>query len=65
MAGRWEHFPHEADIDIRRFGATLAEAFEHAALAMSAAICELGAIKVPQCFAIIWQAHDREVLFVE
>ncbi len=29
--GRWEHFPHEADMGIRGFGATKAEAFEQAA----------------------------------
>jgi len=43
MAGHWEHFPHEADVGIRGFGATLAEAFEQAALAMSAT-AKLGAI---------------------
>ncbi len=30
--GRWEHLPHEADMGIRGFGATKAEAFEQAAL---------------------------------
>ena len=42
MAGHWEHFPHEADIGIRGFGATPAEAFEQAALAMSAAATASG-----------------------
>jgi len=65
MAGRWEHFPHEADIGIRGFGATPAEAFEQAALAMSAAVCESGAIEARQSIAIECQAPDRELLFVE
>jgi len=65
VAGHWEHFPHEADIGIRGFGATPAEAFEQAAIAMSAAVCELGAIKTPEGIAIECQAPDRELLFVE
>ncbi len=65
MAGHWENFPHEADIGVRGFGATPAEAFEQAALAMSAAVCDLGAIKTPQSIAIECEAPDRELLFVE
>jgi protein archease len=65
MAGRWEHFPHDADIGIRGFGATPAEAFEQAALAMSAAICELGAIRAWESIAIECRAPDRELLFVD
>jgi tRNA nucleotidyltransferase (CCA-adding enzyme) len=65
MAGRWEHFSHDADIGIRGFGATPAEAFEQAALAMSAAICELGTIGASESIAIKCQAPDRELLFVE
>jgi len=38
---RWEHFPHEADIGVRGFGATPAEAFEQAALALTAAVTYL------------------------
>ncbi|MDH3407301.1 MAG: archease, partial [Gammaproteobacteria bacterium] len=33
---RWEHFPHEADMGIRGIGNTRDEAFEQAALAMTA-----------------------------
>ena len=33
---RYEHFPHDADIGVRGFGASEAEAFEQAALAMTA-----------------------------
>lgn len=65
MAGRWEHFPHGADIGIRGFGATPAEAFEQAALAMSAAVCDLGAINAWQSIEIECHAPDRELLFVE
>jgi SHS2 domain-containing protein len=34
----WEHFEHKADIGVRGFGNKPAEAFEQAALAMSAII---------------------------
>jgi tRNA nucleotidyltransferase (CCA-adding enzyme) len=65
MAGHWEHFPHEADVGIRGFGATLAEAFEQAALAMSATVCELGVIKAQESITIECEASDRELLFIE
>jgi SHS2 domain-containing protein len=35
---RWEHFPHDADVGVRGFGATAAEAFEQAALALTAIV---------------------------
>ena len=28
---RWEHFPHDADVGVRGWGTTAAEAFEQAA----------------------------------
>src|SRR3974377_1227241 len=37
-AVRWELFPHDADVGVRGFGATPAEAFEQAAHALIAAI---------------------------
>src|SRR5262249_49504487 len=35
---RWEHFPHAADVGVRGFGKTAAEAFEQAALALTAVV---------------------------
>ena len=40
---RWEHFAHEADMDLRGFGENKAEAFQQAALAMTAVITDLDA----------------------
>ena len=37
---RYEHFSHGADVGVRGFGASPAEAFEQAALALTAAISE-------------------------
>ena len=34
----WEHFPHDADVGVRGWGATAAEAFEQAALALTAVV---------------------------
>ena len=39
---KWETFPHEADVGVRGFGNTLAEAFAGAATALSAVICFRG-----------------------
>ncbi len=36
----WETFPHEADVGVRGYGDTLAEAFAGAATALTAAICD-------------------------
>ena len=60
----WEHFPHDADIGIRGFGATPAEAFEQAAVALTtivthAEVKPLGAVEVT-C-----EAPDLELLFVD
>lgn len=35
---RWEHFSHQADIGLRGLGATPEQAFEQAAMAMTAVI---------------------------
>ena len=36
--GEWEHFPHDADVGLRGWGATPAEAFEQAAYALTAVV---------------------------
>jgi len=38
---RWEHFPHEGDLGGRGFGNIKAEAFEQAALALTAVVTDL------------------------
>lgn len=43
-SGRWEHFPHGADIGVRGIGASLAQAFAHAARAMTAAVVDLDSV---------------------
>jgi len=64
MNARWEHFPHEADMGVRGFGATKAEAFEQAALAMIAVITD-ATIEPREAVAIACEAPDDELLFAE
>lgn len=61
---KWERFPHDADIGVRGWGASPAEAFEQAALALTrvatdAEVRELARVDV-HC-----EAPDIELLFVE
>jgi tRNA nucleotidyltransferase (CCA-adding enzyme) len=64
-AGRWELFAHQADMGVRGFGATEAEAFEQAALAMTAIVTHLDAIDAREEVAIECEAADDELLFAE
>lgn len=64
-AGRWEHFPHGADIGIRGFGPTLACAFEQAAIAMTAVICDIGSVVPRTRVQVACAAPDRELLLIE
>lgn len=61
----WEHFPHEADVGIRGYGSSLAEAFEQAALAMTAAITDVERIAPSQCVRIGCKAPQADLLLVE
>jgi len=65
MTARWEHFGHAADIGVRGFGATPAQAFEQAALALTAAVAEIESIEPREVVAIECEAPDRELLFTE
>ncbi len=62
---QWEHFPHEADVGVRGRGATLAEAFEQAALAMTAAITEPERVDAREAVDIACEAPDDELLLVD
>jgi SHS2 domain-containing protein len=60
----WEHFPHEADVGVRGFGATPAEAFEQAALALTAIVTH-AEIKSVIPVEVSCEAPDLELLFVD
>ncbi|MFO7276488.1 MAG: archease [Pseudomonadota bacterium] len=65
MNARWEHFSHEADMGVRGVGATLSEAFEQAALAMTGAVTDPQSVEPREEVAIECEAPDRELLLVE
>jgi protein archease len=62
---RWEHFEHGADIGVRGFGATPAQAFEQAALAMTAVITEPAAVEPREQIRIERDCGDPEILLTE
>jgi SHS2 domain-containing protein len=64
-AKNWEHFPHVADVGVRGFGRSAAEAFEQAALATVAVMADLGQIEPREAVAIGARAPDLELLLAE
>jgi protein archease len=61
---RWEHFPHDADVGVRGFGASPAAAFEQAALALTAAVTS-AKVETKEPGEVSCEAPDLELLFVE
>lgn len=62
---RWEHFEHGADIGVRGFGATAAQAFEQAALALTAVITDPAGVEPREAVDIACDAADRELLLAQ
>jgi SHS2 domain-containing protein len=65
MAGGWEHFEHEADVGVRGIGATPAQAFEQAALAMTAVITDPAAVVPRERVEIRCENDDPELLLAD
>jgi tRNA nucleotidyltransferase (CCA-adding enzyme) len=61
---RWEHFPHDADVGVRGFGAIAGEAFEQAAMALTAVVTH-AEVKPQVSVKVTCEAPDLELLFVE
>ena len=61
----WEHFPHEADMGIRGIGRTKSEAFEEAALALTAVITDPERIRPELELIIGREAPDDELLLAK
>jgi SHS2 domain-containing protein len=61
----WEHFDHEADIGIRGFGRDPAEAFEQAALALTAVLTDPAGVKQETEVALQAENADRELLLID
>jgi SHS2 domain-containing protein len=62
---RWEHFSHEADIGVRGFGVTLEQAFEQAALALTAVIVDPAAVAPRETIKLVCEAPEVELLLVD
>jgi tRNA nucleotidyltransferase (CCA-adding enzyme) len=61
----WMHFIHDADIGVRGVGASEDEAFEQAAIAMTAVITDPEKVAPKEALEIQCQASDDEVLFTD
>jgi tRNA nucleotidyltransferase (CCA-adding enzyme) len=59
---RWEHFDHGADIGVRGWGATKAQAFEQAALALTAVVTDPSRVVPRQTVPIFCEAGNDELL---
>jgi SHS2 domain-containing protein len=62
---RWEHFAHEADMGIRGIGASKEEAFEQAALALTAVIVDPQELTAEEVVEVTCEAPDDELLLVD
>lgn len=60
----WQHFEHGADIGIRGIASTPEQAFEQAALAMTAVITDLDCVSPVTAINVSCEAPDAELLFV-
>jgi SHS2 domain-containing protein len=63
--GGWQHFNHDADLGVRGTGATEAEAFEQAALALTAVVTQLEVVEPRQRVELNVQNSDLELLFFD
>jgi len=62
---RWEHFEHQADIGVRGIGRTVDEAFQQAALSMTAVILDPASVQPVESIEISCEADDLETLLVD
>jgi SHS2 domain-containing protein len=65
VLGYWEHYEHPPDLGVRGFGESKAEAFEQAALAMTAAVADPGMVRPFDSIALLCRAPDDERMLVE
>ena len=65
VKSHWEHFSHQADVGVRGIGATLEQAFEQAALALTAAITDPGNVAPLKMVRLSCSAPNAELLFAD
>lgn len=64
-SGGWEHFPHGADIGVRGYGDSEADAFAQAATALCAIVAAPEHVAERQSVAVSCAAPDAELLLVD
>jgi len=62
---RWEHLEHGADIGVRGYGASPAEAFMQAALSLSSVVTDLDRIDVNESVEVECEAPELDLLLVD
>lgn len=65
VTAHWEHFPHPADVGVRGLGATLEQAFEQAALALTAVVTDPESVAPREMLDISCIAPNAELLLVD
>lgn len=63
--GGWQHLQHMADIGVHGWGVSQEEAFEQAALALSAVVTEPGSVRAEVVVRVQCAAPDPELLLVD
>jgi SHS2 domain-containing protein len=61
----YETFEHGADIGVRGFGRTMAEAFENTAIALYSVIVNIPAVEANEQRSVTVSAPDHELLLIE
>ena len=62
---QWRHLEHGADIGVQGRGPTLAQAFEQAAVALTAVVCDPHRVQALQRVPVQCEAPDPEILFYQ
>lgn len=62
---RWEHFEHGADVGVRGLGRSLGEAFEQAALALTAVVAAPDRVAPRETRTLACDAPDAALLLVD
>jgi SHS2 domain-containing protein len=63
-SARWEHFSHGSDIGVRGFGCSVEEAFEQAAVGLTAIVADVSRIEESETVDVRCDAPDLELLLV-
>jgi len=61
----WEHFSHQADMGIRGRGESKQEAFEQAAIALTAVVTDPKDVAAAIAITVVEENTDDELLFVQ